>query len=110
MNITQDQVLSVVRWLIATVGGYVVGKGWLSSEQIVLITGVAVAVVPLVWSLFAHTQANQVRAVTAMPGVDKIIVNELANPTLKGLAESQAPEDVKVEPSKITLMPKGKTP
>ncbi len=100
MNITQDQVLSAVRWVIATGGGYAAGKGWITSDQVVLISGVGIAIVPLVWSIFAHTQTAQLRTVTDMPGVEKIITNDKANPTLKGLADSRAPEDMKIDPPK----------
>ncbi len=100
MNVTQDQVLSVVRWVIATGGGYAAGKGWITADQTNLIAGVAVAAVPLVWSILAHTQTAQVRTVAAMPGVEKIVTNDQANPTLKGLGDSKAPEDVKIDPPK----------
>lgn len=56
----QQQVLSAVRWLIAFVGGIAVGKGWITSEQLVMITAAAISLVPLIWSFFVHKQSNAV--------------------------------------------------
>lgn len=45
---------STVRTVLAFVGGWLVAKGWLSNEQLVQITGVAVVVVPMAWSFYKN--------------------------------------------------------
>lgn len=52
-----DQVLSAVRWVITSGGGYAVGRGWITADQVTLIAGIGAAVVPLVWSFFVHKKA-----------------------------------------------------
>lgn len=51
---TQDQVLSLVRWGIATGGAYFVGKGWVDGGTVTMISGAAATAVPLIWSMFVH--------------------------------------------------------
>lgn len=48
----QDQVLSIVRWVISTGSGYFVGKGLLTADQVTMIGAAAAALVPLAWSFF----------------------------------------------------------
>lgn len=62
----QAQVLSAVRWVIAFGGGIAVGKGWITNEQLAMIIAAAVAVVPLIWSLFVHTKSNTVATAAAI--------------------------------------------
>ena len=76
--LNMDQALSAVRWIVATGGGYAVGRGWITTDQITLIGGAAAALVPLVWSSFAHTDSAKLAAVTAMPDVRKVVVNSSA--------------------------------
>lgn len=50
----QDQVLGVVRAILAAVGGYFVAKGSISADQVTLIGGAAAAVITAVWSFLNH--------------------------------------------------------
>ena len=70
----QDQVLGIVRTLIGSLGGYAIGRGWLNGEQVTLISGIAVAVVPAVWSYYAHTDSAKIASVTAMKDVAKVVI------------------------------------
>lgn len=95
----QEQVLGIVRWVITTAGAYAAGKGWLTADQITLLLGVAVAVVPLVWTLFAHKQANLVATVAAMPEVAKVeTVNTAAGRDLAATVRSTPEAVVTVAP------------
>ena len=88
MKLTQDQILSFVRWLISFGGGYAVGHGWITNDQVVLILGAAGPIVALVWSFIAHSQNAQVKAVENMPGVTKISVDPAkASETLLKIAD-----------------------
>ena len=69
----QDQVLGLVRNLLALGGGIAVGRGWLNSEQLTLIGGAAGTLIPLAWTLFAHTDSAKIAAVAALPDVRKIV-------------------------------------
>lgn len=53
-SVSQAQVLSAVRWVISVAGGYALGHGWINNQQLVDVGAVAVALVPLVWSMFVH--------------------------------------------------------
>lgn len=73
----QEQVLAVVRWGISVLPGsalgvYAISKGWLTADQFALIGGVIVTIVPLVFSILAHTKSNAVAVVAAMPEVSKV--------------------------------------
>lgn len=68
----QEQVAGVVRSIVAAIGGWAVGAGYLTSDQVTMFAGVAVAVVPLVWSIIIHRQSNAVAVVAAMPEVAKV--------------------------------------
>ena len=49
-----DQVLSAVRWIVTTVGGYFATKGSISGDQVQLISGAAAAFASLGWSFYTH--------------------------------------------------------
>src|SRR5882672_6563452 len=68
----QDQVLGIFRTLIGIGSGYAVGNGWLTGEQVTLIGGAAGAIVPLIWSFFAHTDSAKIAAAAALPGDAKL--------------------------------------
>ncbi len=75
----QDQVLGLVRNLLALGGGVAIGRGWITGEQLAQIGGLAGGLVPVVWTLFAHTDGAKLAAVAALPDVKKIIT--VAAPT-----------------------------
>ena len=77
-TITQDQVLSAARWIVSTAGGYAVGRGWITSDQVTLIAGVAVAIVPLAWSFWSHRASAQVAKLAALPDVARVVMTSRA--------------------------------
>ena len=76
--VTQDQILSAVRWIGSTSGGYAVGRGWIDSDQVTLFAGVAVAAVPLAWSFWSHRAAAQVAKVAALADVAQVVMTSRA--------------------------------
>lgn len=76
--VTQEQVLSAARWIVSTVGGYAVGRGWIDSDQVTLIAGVAVALVPLAWSFWSHRASAQVAKAAALPEVARVVMTSQA--------------------------------
>lgn len=49
-----DQVGGLVRAIVAAVGGYFVGKGFLDASTVTMISGVAVTVATAVWSWYTN--------------------------------------------------------
>jgi len=94
--INQDQVLSAVRWLVSVGGGYAVGRGWITTDQITYILGAAVAIVPLVFSFMVHTDTAKLKAVEAMPDIAKIVaVPNASNGVAAAVADPSRPKDTK---------------
>lgn len=50
---------SLVRNALVLVSGYIIGKGWLTSDQANAFTGAALAALPIVWSLVQKHNANK---------------------------------------------------
>jgi hypothetical protein len=70
----QDQLLGLLRNLISVGGGYAIGRGWLNGEQVTLLGGLVGTLVPLLWTVFVHTDSAKIAAASALPDVAKIIV------------------------------------
>ncbi len=85
--INQEQLLSVLRSVLAVVGGWAVGRGYVTADQLTLVGGLLASLVPLVWGIVVHTPANTVKAAAATPGVTKIVMDSQAS------ADAIAPKD-----------------
>jgi len=82
MPFNNEQLKSMVRWFMTTVGGAFAGwfaaKGFLSADQIMSILtsetviGVAVSVIGLVWSMFSRSKVGILTAAASIPEVQKI--------------------------------------
>lgn len=59
-NLTQEDALRIFRQAAMFGGGYATGRGYLSADQVVTLTGAGVAVISFVWSLKANTLPNKV--------------------------------------------------
>lgn len=79
---TQAQLLAFVRWVITTGGAFAVGKGWVTTDQLPLIMGFAVALVPLVWSLFVHSDTG------TMAAAKTVIASGATQATVQPLAQA----------------------
>lgn len=64
MNI--EQVKSAVRWIIATLGPFLIAHGYASEGTLELVGGVVVSLAPLIWSMFVHTDTNAVAVVDTL--------------------------------------------
>jgi len=82
-----DQVLSLLRLLLGVsgpIGALLIARG-MPAEQV---TGLSTAIIAVVgalppiasaiWSMFAHTNDAKLKAVEALPDVQKIVVNSAA--------------------------------
>ncbi len=91
----QDQLLGLVRNLVSLGGGFAIGRGYLTGEQVTLVGGIVGAVAPVLWSYFAHTDAAKLSAAAALPDVKKIVT--VASPVSAGVASvAQDPEQTKI--------------
>lgn len=92
----QEQLLGIVRWLVATGCGYLIGKGLMTAEQATLIGGAAVSIVPLVWTYIAHTNKSLVASAQSVPAAQVVV----SDPKLASEGVQVAPanaETVKVD-------------
>jgi hypothetical protein len=65
-----QQVLSVARDLLQVIGTFLTTYGVLNSGQWEAVAGGILMIVPVVWGIYSHTQANAVATVAAMPMTD----------------------------------------
>lgn len=101
MNLNRGQVLSIV---IAVLGVWVAAGAQLTDLFGPGVTKLIIAGSTLTMSTLAAVnavlqgQGSQIAAVQAMPGVEKIVVNERANATLATLAVDPAQNKIETTP------------
>jgi len=89
--VNTEQLQSAVRWVIATFGPFLIAHGYASSGTLELASGVIISLAPLIWGMFAHTQAHAVEIVdTIAKQPDSPVKAVILEPTAAGkvLAES----------------------
>lgn len=59
-NLTQEDALRIFRQIAMFSGGYATGRGYLSADQVVTLTGAGISVISFLWSLKANTLPNKV--------------------------------------------------
>lgn len=74
----QDQLLSFVRTAMGALSAIALTHGIGTSSIWELITGMVLAVAPLLWGYFAHSDSAKLAAVEALPGVQNITVHASA--------------------------------
>lgn len=97
----------VISAIVAVLGVLVISSANLTdifgagtAKLVVSASGLVMSILSALNAVVFQGQANQVKAVAALPGVSKIITNEQANATLKAQADSDDPSLAKVEPPK----------
>lgn len=53
-----EQVMGIVRAVVAAVGGWAVGQGWLDNETAVTVGGAVTTIVVAAWSVWAKREAE----------------------------------------------------
>lgn len=83
-----DQILSVIRWAITVLGGYLAQKGLISNADLSNVTAGILAVVgpatmlgTALWGWYSHSHAAKINAVNAMDGV-KVVSSLAVAPTV----------------------------
>ena len=75
--LNQEQMLSLLRTSLQILGTYIIANSTLGPDSThiwELISGMVMVIVPTIWSMFAHTDGQMIKNVTAMPDVKQIIV------------------------------------
>jgi hypothetical protein len=79
----KEQWMSMVRWALTLIGGYIVSSGYIKGEDwsslntaILTIAGAIIAVAPAIQSMIAKTKKNQVITVSQLPEVAAVVVKD----------------------------------
>lgn len=103
-NLTRSQMFSIISVilgvLVASTGQLTDLIGPNHTKIVVSLAGLLSAIVSGIGGILTG-QGQQISAVSAMPGVDKIVVNEKANATLATLAVD--PQQEKIEPTQAAV-------
>lgn len=89
MNLNTKQILAIILAILSVLSGStaqltdLLGVG--SAKVVISVASLAMSVISAVLAVLT-SQGNTVKDVTAMPGVQRISVNEQANPTLAAMA------------------------
>lgn len=82
--LTQEQFLSIIRWLLAVIGPILVTRGTMTDEVWQQVVGIIIALAPLIWSMITKTRSGIIATAAALPEVHKIIAtSEIADGTLR---------------------------
>lgn len=75
-----DQMLSLLRTVLQIAGTAIVAHGTLGINGAMWeqISGAVLLLAPIIWSMYAHTDAANIAKVAAMPDVEKIVVQPTA--------------------------------
>jgi len=71
----QDQLISLLRQILLTFGGVLVGKGYVDDATMTMIVGGVVAIVTGLWGLYARREQGLVASAAAQPGVTQILAS-----------------------------------
>jgi len=67
---TSEQIQGIIRTVLAALGGFIVAKGWVSSEMWAWIVGGAATIGPAIWSWVSNRPAAIAASAQALPGVN----------------------------------------
>jgi hypothetical protein len=102
----KEQWMSILRWALTLVGGYIVSSGYIKGEDwnslntaILTIAGAIIAVAPIIQAVISKTKKNQVVAVSQLPEVAAVVVKDTVPPNdpIKVAAVSEDVKDAKVK-------------
>lgn len=69
----QSQASGVAQSIISAIGGWAVGHGYITSDQLTLIAGAAMSLFALGWSFYARTDKANVAAAQAVPAAQVLV-------------------------------------
>lgn len=65
---------ALVRYAVTSLGGYVVGKGWIDAELLNIIVGLAMVALPTVYGMWKTRTARKVLVTVASAAPDSVAV------------------------------------
>jgi hypothetical protein len=71
----QEQVTSIIRQLLLTIGGGLVTKGYLDDGTLQLVIGAIMAVGAAAWALYTRRNAGLIESAAGVPKVHKIVTD-----------------------------------
>ncbi len=93
----QDQVLGFIRQIVSMACGVLLGRGWITAEQVPMILAAVAGIVPLIWSFMAHSNKAKVASAQAVPSAQVLVSDPtLASPGVQ-VANVIGPDKVSVE-------------
>lgn len=87
---TVEQISGVVRAVLAAVGGFVLGKGWLDASTWNWIVGGIVTVVPVIWTFIANRPAAIAASAQSIEGVNVQVSGSAAPAVAQAVAAAKA--------------------
>ena len=108
---TIDILQSFVRSAIGAVGGFMLQKGWISSDQVTLWTAAFLSLVPSIWTWFVHADPSAVPTppkaslafLGALAGSYKIVAAITLMGTLSGCAAISTLTTATVSPTQVSV-------
>lgn len=70
---TQDQLLAALRHVATLAGGFAVGRGWITDNQLLAILGLLPGVIAAFYAFRSASPAAQIEKVAANPDVSKVV-------------------------------------
>ena len=72
----EDQVMSLVRSLVAIGSGWLVGHGYQTESDAALYGGVVMSFAPIVWGMYAKRDAGLIASAASVPDVEQIVTTQ----------------------------------
>lgn len=80
--VNNEQLKTIGRWAVTFGGGFLVGKGYITADQLKSVSADLQTIVPalislgaLTWGIVTHTNKNTVVAASNVPGVKAVVVD-----------------------------------
>lgn len=70
---TQDQILAALRHVATLAGGFAVGRGWITDNQLLAIMGLLPGLIAAFYAFRSASPAAQIEKVAANPQVQKVV-------------------------------------
>jgi hypothetical protein len=75
---TQDQILAALRHAATLAGGFAVGRGWITDNQLLAILGLLPGLIAAFYAFRSASPAAQIEKVASNPGVKEIVAKQTA--------------------------------
>jgi hypothetical protein len=60
-NTLEGQITTLARYLLTSIGGFALGKGWIDSEALQMLTGLLTIAAPTAWGIWKTYQSKMQR-------------------------------------------------